>query len=122
EIYESAFLLWTPGMEPETVDKLCSNMDILPTLSNMFGLEYDSRLFMGKDIFSSSEGFVLFKDKNWISEKGKRSELIGKDDEYVAEMDKKAAMMFNYSALILDKDYYACLDLEENAAQEKPAA
>ena len=35
---------------------------------------------------------------------------------------KKAAMMFNYSALILDKDYYACLDLEENAAQEKPAA
>ena len=109
-------------MEPETVDKLCSNMDILPTLSNMFGLEYDSRLFMGKDIFSSSEGFVLFKDKNWISEKGKRSELIGKDDEYVAEMDKKAAMMFNYSALILDKDYYACLDLEENTAQEKPAA
>lgn len=112
ELYESAFLLWTPGMEPETVDKLCGSMDILPTLSNMFGLEYDSRLLMGKDIFSDSEGFVLFKDKNWISEKGKRSELVGKDDGYVAATDKKAAMMFNYSALILDKDYYRRLPLK----------
>lgn len=52
ELYKSTFILWTPGMEPETVDKLSSNMDILPTLSNMFGLEYDSRLLMGRDIFS----------------------------------------------------------------------
>lgn len=109
ELYESAFLLWTPEMEGETVDKLCSNMDILPTLSNLFGLEYDSRLFMGKDIFSSSEGFVLFKDKDWISEKGKRSELIASDAAYAEKMDKIAADMFNYSALILDKDYYSYL-------------
>ena len=109
EIYESAFLLWTPDMEPETVDKLCSNMDILPTLLNMFGFEYDSRLFMGKDIFSPSEGFVVFKDKDWISEKGKRSQLLGEDDEYVRKMDRKVAQMFNFSALILDKDYYSYL-------------
>lgn len=109
EIYESSFILWTPGMEPETVDKLCSNMDVLPTLSNMFGLEYDSRLLMGKDIFSDSEGFVAFKDKNWISEAGTRESLIGKDDEYVAKQDKKVADMFNYSTLILDTDYYAHL-------------
>lgn len=109
EIYESAFLLWTPDMEPETVDKLCSNMDILPTLLNMFGFEYDSRLFMGKDIFSPSEGFVVFKDKDWISEKGKRSQLLGEDDEYVRKMDSKVAQMFNFSALILDKDYYSYL-------------
>lgn len=118
EIYESAFLLWTPGMKPETVGKLCCNMDILPTLSNMFGLEYDSRLMMGEDIFSSEEGFVLFKDKDWITDKGKRSELLGKDTEYVAKMDKKAAEMFNYSALILDKDYYGKLGLnKENGAK-----
>ena len=49
-------------------------------------LEYDSRLFMGKDIFSSSEGFVLFKDKDWISEKGKRSELIASDEAYAEKM------------------------------------
>lgn len=109
ELYESTFILWTPGMESETVEKVCSNMDILPTLSNMFGLEYDSRLLMGKDIFADSEGFVVFKDKNWISDKGTRSELETTDPEYVQEMDKKTQNMFNYSNLILDKDYYGYL-------------
>jgi hypothetical protein len=64
---------------------------------------------MGKDIFSDSEGFVVFKDKNWVSDKGTREDLIGVDDAYVALMDEKAANMFNYSALILDKDYYSYL-------------
>ncbi len=109
EMYKSTFILWTPGMEPETVDKLSSNLDILPTLSNMFGIEYDSRLLMGKDIFSDSEGFVVFKDKNWISEKGTRNELIKKDEKYVEKKDKKVAEMFNYSAMILDEDYYSYL-------------
>lgn len=106
ELYKSTFLLWTPDMEPETVDKLSSNMDILPTLCNMFGIEYDSRLLMGKDIFSESEGFVVFKDKDWISERGSRKSLEGKDDEYVAAADKKVADMFAYSALVIDRDYY----------------
>lgn len=109
EMYESTFLLWTPGMEPEETDKLCSNMDILPTLSNMFGIEYDSRLFMGRDIFSDGEGFVVFKDKDWISERGTRESLVGADDEYVRKMDKKVAEMFNYSALVLDRNYYSYL-------------
>lgn len=111
EMYESTFLLWTPGMKPEQVDKVCCNMDILPTLSNMFGLKYDSRLLMGTDIFSGSEGLVMFKDKNWITAKGTREALIGVDDEYVAETDRKVADKFNYSTLILDKNYYKYLNL-----------
>lgn len=106
ELYESTFLLWNSETKHEKVDKVCSNMDILPTLSNMFGLEYDSRLLMGKDIFSDSEGFVVFKDKDWITDRGTRRELSEENSDYVSQMDKKAADMFNYSTLILDKDYY----------------
>lgn len=106
ELYESTFLLWNSETKHEKVDKVCSNMDILPTLSNMFGLEYDSRLLMGKDIFSDSEGFVVFKDKDWITDRGTRRELSEESLDYVSQMDKKAADMFNYSTLILDKDYY----------------
>lgn len=109
ELYKSSLILWNAGMEPESVEKLCCNMDILPTLSNMFGLEYDSRLMMGRDIFSDSEGFVLFKDKNWITERGTREELLKKDEEYVEKVDKKAEAMFNASTLVLDKNYYGYL-------------
>lgn len=106
EIYENTFILWTPGMKPERVDKVACNMDILPTLLNMFGFDYDSRLLMGSDIFCDKEGLVVFQDKNWITDKGSREDIIGNDDEYVLEIDRKVAMMVNYSALILDKDYY----------------
>ena len=75
----------------------------------MFGLEYDSRLLAGKDIFSDSEGFVLFKDKNWISEDGTREELKEKDPEKAGAIDDRVADMFNFSSLVLDEDYYSYL-------------
>ena len=112
ELFESSMIIWNPEMKGETVDKLCSNMDVLPTLSNLFGLEYDSRLLMGKDIFSSDEGFVVLKDKNWISEKGTRSQLEESNKDYVAKMDKRVSDMFNYSAMILDKNYYSLIFTE----------
>ena len=28
------------------VDKYCSSLDVMPTLSNLFGLDYDSRLII----------------------------------------------------------------------------
>ena len=114
ELYHSNMLLWTPGMEPEVIEKTCSNLDILPTLSNLFGLEYDSRLLMGRDIFSDSEGLVVFEDKNWITDWGSRKDLLEKaaagNEEaaaYILDMDRQVADMFIYSALILDRDYYA---------------
>ena len=109
EMFKNTFILWTPGMKSESVDKLCCNMDILPTLLNMFGIEFDSRLLMGRDIFSPAEGLVIFKDKNWISEKGTREELLESDSDYAESMDKEVLNMFNYSALVLDNDYYSYL-------------
>lgn len=112
ELYQSALLIWTPGMEAEEVDKVCSNLDILPTISNLFGLEYDSRLLMGTDIFSEKEGLVIFEDKNWLTERGTRKELMeaGKENQeiagYAARIDEEVSDMFTYSALVLNKDYY----------------
>ena len=36
--------------EAVTVSEPCSAVDIVPTLSNLFGLEYDSRLLSGRDV------------------------------------------------------------------------
>ncbi|MDO4482616.1 MAG: LTA synthase family protein [Bacillota bacterium] len=117
ELYKSCFLLYVPGMEPVTVDKSCSTLDILPTLSNMFGLEYDSRLLMGRDIFSESEPLVVFNSKNWITDKGRfiadKGEFTAFDssteenfDEYTDLINSHVSNMFKVSAEILGKDYY----------------
>ena len=78
-------------------------------LSNMFGLEYDQGCLPEKISSSDSEGFVLFKDKNWISEDGTREELKEKDPEKAGAIDDRVADMFNFSSLVLDEDYYTYL-------------
>ena len=63
EIYENTLILWNDQMKkPVEVDKYCSSLDIAPTLSNLFGLEYDSRLMMGTDILSDQPGMVIFSN------------------------------------------------------------
>lgn len=118
-LYENGFLLWTPGLGgPIDVDTCCSSLDILPTLSNLFGLPYDSRLMMGTDIFSGTAPMVLFYDHSFISDRlmydatGRR--LLTRTDAPATqqELDSAVAEMenrFTYSAKIIETDYYRYL-------------
>ena len=48
--------------EPVYVDKYCESSDILPTLLNLFGVEFDSRLLMGRDILWEGQDFAAFRN------------------------------------------------------------
>ena len=53
--YRNTLILWSDSMEqPVTVNTPCSSIDIIPTLSNLFGLTYDSRLLSGRDVFAEN--------------------------------------------------------------------
>ena len=53
--YKNTWLLWSGSMESSvTVNTPCSAIDILPTVSNLFGLEFDSRLMSGHDVFAQN--------------------------------------------------------------------
>ncbi len=120
ELYESTLILWSGDMEePVVIDKPCSSLDILPTLSNLFGLEYDSRLLMGRDILSDSEGLVVFSNHSYITEHGRFNartdeftpyDDVAVPDSYAREMMEQVNDMFHYSVEILDNDYYGVLD------------
>jgi len=115
ELYKSPFILYVKGMEPVTIDKPCSSLDIIPTLSNLLSLEYDSRLLMGRDIFSDSEPLVIFQNKSFITDKGQYNAVTQEffpedgqqvDDQYINEILDIIEKKFYYSAMILDTDYY----------------
>lgn len=112
ELYRSQFIIYTKGMESETIDKPASSLDIIPTLSNLLGLEYDSRLLMGKDIFSDSDPLVLFLNKSFITDKGSYNSLTGDFDgeevvdSYINAISSIVQQKFYYSMKILDNDYY----------------
>ncbi len=69
DAYRSRLIIWSGSMEkPVRVEKVCSSIDILPTLLNLMGAEFDSRLIVGRDILSDSPGLVLFPDRSYITD------------------------------------------------------
>ncbi|MBQ3405281.1 MAG: LTA synthase family protein, partial [Oscillospiraceae bacterium] len=123
ELYRSTLIIWNSKMKTEHVSKYCYSIDIMPTLANLFGLKYDSRLVMGSDIFSDTSELVIFNNRSFICEKGRydsgRDKFIWnegctEDNDYVVEMIQKVNDKFRYSAKILENDYYAkVLEREE---------
>jgi len=119
ELYKSTLILWSPSMkQPIEVDKYCTAIDIVPTLANLFGLEYDSRLYIGKDILSTSEGLVMFQDKSFITDRmmynaatGEVTSLTTEElpEEYLKVMKQVVKNRFKISKGIIDLAYYRYL-------------
>lgn len=115
EINHSNFILWNNKMENVIVEKVGSQIDVLPTIYNLFGLEYDSRLIMGRDILSTEPGLAIFGNRSWVSDYGTYFSASGKfipkegkevDNDYVSKMNRVVAGRMNMSKLIMEQDYY----------------
>jgi len=121
EMYRSTCILWSGDMadqDPIVVDKPVSTLDMLPTVSNLMGLEYDSRLLMGHDIFSDADPLVIFRDRSFITDKGRYSataktftpnEGVEVPEGYAKSIMSIVNNKFTYSKLILEQDYYRVL-------------
>ena len=118
ELFKSNLILWKPGMEHREISDPVTALDIMPTISNMFGLEFDSRLFMGRDVFSDAEPIAIFNTRSWITDKcsynAKTKEVISFtgeqiSEDYVKRIQNIVSKKFKYSTLILEQDYYGKL-------------
>ena len=116
EKYHMPLLIWSGSMkEPVKVEKLGSSLDILPTVLNLFGVEYDSRLLMGRDLLSDAESIVIFSDRSFITNKGKYNSITGEffandgveiDENYIKQINEIIYKKCEMSRLILENDYY----------------
>ena len=116
DVHKNNFLLWNSEMsEPIVIDKVSYQMDVLPTILNLFDIEYDSRLLMGTDIMSDSDPLVIYNDRSWITDKGrynannkKFTSTNGEEvsNEYIEKINSIVANKYSMSALMLDKNYY----------------
>ncbi|WAA12248.1 LTA synthase family protein [Fervidibacillus halotolerans] len=118
ELYKNHFILYTEGMEEVVVNQPASSLDIIPTLSNLLGLPYDSRLLMGRDLFSNSEPLVIFQNRSFITAQGKYNSITNTFypanndnpmEDYVKRISTIVNEKFYYSAKILDTDYYSII-------------
>ena len=70
DLYHSTCILYTTGLpEKVTCETYCCNIDIVPTVLNLLGIDYDSRLFMGTDVFSQGIHKAVLYNKSFITDK-----------------------------------------------------
>ncbi len=131
DLYKNFLSIYCASMKtPVIVNEPCSAIDVVPTVLNLFGIEYDSRLITGTDILDSSTPnlVILNCDQsgsawNWITRYGSYSTATKTftaadgisfnteeaKNEYVNSMNTMVKLKRQYSYLILEKDYYSYL-------------
>ena len=113
ELYHTSLIMYNPDIKKTEVNKVVSGIDILPTIFNLFGIEYDSRLLMGVDALSDKEGIAILSDRSWISDYGTYDSISNKfsskkrvNDDYVDRINNIVSEKVSVSSAILEKNYY----------------
>lgn len=129
ERHTSDLIIWNSEMETITIDKPCCQVDVLPTLLNLFGFTYDSRLYSGADILSDSYGLAMTSNQSFITDKiiyNSRYEKVYKLDEnweipegYLDTYIQIVKNRFSIASNILNYDFYAKLPADIIAAAQK---
>mgnify|MGYP003051489614 FL=1 len=126
EKYRNSFICYVPGLsENIVVDEYCSTADILPTLLNLFGVDYDSRLLAGTDVLSSGLHAAVLSDKSFLTKTFRYdagTETVIPADENTTVSDELAEAYrlyvdsrFQLSGNILNSDYYAHVFARESS-------
>ncbi|MBO4478070.1 MAG: sulfatase-like hydrolase/transferase [Lachnospiraceae bacterium] len=118
EWFSNTLIMWTGSMKEKVViDKYCTQTDILPTVMNLLGVDYDSRMMVGRDILSNASQLVIFKNGSFITDQciynggTKQVETILRDDVPVDAAYLKAYRDYinakwAISTMIIESNYY----------------
>lgn len=115
--YKSSLIFWVGGLEENiVVEEYCCNVDVLPTILNLWGFEYDSRMLAGTDVFSDGIHVATLVDKSFLTDKvwfsantGKIRYLVPEEElpeGYVENMIRLVSTRFSISSDILNTAYY----------------
>lgn len=129
-------ILWSLDIEEKSsenkivIDAPTSSIDLLPTLLNLFGVNYDSRLLVGRDVFSKREAIVPYNNNSFITNDYKYNINRGalNDRKIKNNKDKDNATAINiinyykpqikvmnyYSSFVVENDYYNYLYNNKN--------
>ncbi len=110
------FVIYNSKLESKTFKEYTSYINLLPTIANLFGIDYDPRLYVGSDILSDDyKSLVVFADGSWKNEvayynasKG-TVEYFG-DKEYtleeVQEINQRVDTKMKMSSLAIKNNYF----------------
>ena len=117
---KTPFIIYNPNIQAQKFDEYTTYMNIVPTIANLFDLDYDPRFYAGKDILSSNyENRVIFADGSWKDKKAFYNASTGKivynnpNDTYTNEEIKEINTIIkdriSMSNLAIKRNYFSYL-------------
>lgn len=119
--YKSTCIIYNALIEsPIICDEYCCTVDIIPTVLNLMGIDFDSRLIAGIDVFDSSyhrarlyNGNLLTEYVNYNASNGKcmwKGPAEDWDDEkknnYIEAITTQSDNEYMVSLKLMEKDFY----------------
>ena len=101
---KNSLIIWAAGMEdPIVCDNYCCNVDILPTVLNLFGMPYDSRMLAGTDILSDGQHIAILTDESFMTDKMMFNSTTNEITYFVPESEVPINYFDNMVQLIQNK-------------------
>ncbi len=110
-INHTPFFIWSHDLEKSVSDKVNSQLDILPTVLNLFGIDYNVKNYIGRDIMSENyDGYVFFSDYSWYNGKSyvQDGEAVSgtEDKKHIEEMNSLINELIKQNDLTLKYDFF----------------
>lgn len=132
EIERTPFLIYNSNLEPKVFKEKTFYMNLLPTLANLFDLDYDPRFYLGQDMFSENfEGRVVFHDGSWEDDiaryNASDSSIVYFDEsktytiDEIKKINNDIYLMKTMSKLAIETNYFDYLEeaLKNKQEEEK---
>ncbi|NLC96853.1 MAG: LTA synthase family protein [Erysipelotrichaceae bacterium] len=109
------FFIWGNNIPKAEITKVNNNLDVLPTIAYLFGLDYEEKHYVGKNIFDPNyEGFVFFPDHSWYDGNIYYKDghvLLGEqvEQEYINSRNKQLRTILDVNDKVLNTDYFRIL-------------
>ncbi len=102
------FFIYSKDIEPKTIRKYTSTIDIYPTIVNLFGLDSDLSYFVGDDMFGEKGNYVMFRNYAWYDGQTYYSEdFKGEMTDEIAVRSAEVRDRINLSWDTMVSDYFS---------------
>lgn len=129
EVDRTPFVIYNSGLTATKHDEYTTYMNIVPTVANLFGLDYDPRLYAGTDLLSKDYvSRAYFANGSWQDEKAYYNATTGKislkDEnngytaEEIQEINKQINEKIHMSNLAIKTNYFEYLNSKIHPEKE----
>ncbi len=121
EIDKVPFIIYSTSIQGHVYEEYTTVMNLTPTVANLFGINYDPRLYAGTDILTKGyENRAIFADGSWQDSKGYYDAINGQfkcfspnntyTNDELEEINKEINERIYMSNLSIKSNYFSYLE------------